>query len=686
MSQTTNSWETVNRVVYPVRDASLTAPLYVIKWTRPLISEAVFNTSERRATLDFSHINSAQFERLVRQGAAKAAAMNVSGSDAPFTIDSRDALTVLSRGHVSLCTFFNAFPAGYWRRWTKVREVRFEARVKGTGTLTLFRSTGRGLFTPVTSLEINAPNRARTVSAQVPLVNMMDGGYVWFDASAGQGADDALTVSQAHWQVPSELSTATPRGTSADGDAKQRTSLSVAITTFNRPTYCRDQLRALSEATELRERLDTIYCTDQGTDLVSSQPDFEAIAKDLGDQLRYIRQRNLGGSGGFSRGMYETVKAGRSDYTLVLDDDAISEPEAILRAMQFADYTTRPTIVGGGMLHLDNRTILYSQGERMNMNSMWMRPSQGLKYNHDFAAEPLRDSPERHRRIDEDFNGWWMCLIPTAIIEEIGLSLPIFIKFDDMEYSLRAKEHGYPTVGLPGVAVWHQAWHDKDPARTWEEYFFQRNRWICALLHCPHPTKRFLFEMMYGDLNVGMRLVYSALELRHMGLRDILRGPEEIVASMPTKLAEVRTVRGAFDDAQSSDSLDDFPEPASDVPGIAARSKLSLTARGVADAVSALTAHGRRGSGVDDERPATTIPATEELWESFHGVSSALVTSPDGSSAAWLKRDSDRFRAMMKEGGTLAHHVYREWERLSAEYRAADMASMETWEKLFKES
>ncbi len=94
------------------------------------------------------------------------------------------------------------------------------------------------------------------------------------------------------------------------------------------------------------------------------EPGFAAVAKDLGHQLTYVRQRNMGGSGGFARGMYETVKAGKSDYTLLLDDDAISEPESIMRAVQFADYCTRPTIVGGGMFHLDNRTMLYTLGER----------------------------------------------------------------------------------------------------------------------------------------------------------------------------------------------------------------------------------------------------------------------------------------------------------------------------------
>ena len=129
---------------------------------------------------------------------------------------------------------------------------------------------------------------------------------------------------------------------------------------------------------------------------------------------------------------------------LLLDDDAISEPESILRAIQFSDYTVRPVLVGGGMFHLDNRTMLYTQGERINAQRMWMYPSKSMGYNHDFSVEPLRDSPDRHQRIDEDFNGWWMCLIPIAVVKKIGLSMPVFIKFDDIEYGLRAKKAGFP--------------------------------------------------------------------------------------------------------------------------------------------------------------------------------------------------------------------------------------------------
>ena len=41
--------------------------------------------------------------------------------------------------------------------------------------------------------------------------------------------------------------------------------------------------------------------------------------------------------------------------------------------------------------------------------------------------------------IDVDFNGWWTCVIPRQVAEEIGQPLPLFLKWDDAEYGLRAR-------------------------------------------------------------------------------------------------------------------------------------------------------------------------------------------------------------------------------------------------------
>lgn len=659
-------WEAVMRVVYPVKDAEQTLPLYAIDWTRPHAAETTLDSRIDMRRLEFGSMNQSTLQRLLR-GAGSSTGVTCDS----FSITERTSLTLNDRGHMSGCTFFNAFPASYWRRWTAVKTVRFTASIVGNAKISVFRSTGRGLIYPVAERVVQTEDSAVSVCVDVPMVGLMDGGYFWFDA---ESLDGPVTVTDAAWAVPRSART-----------AEHDTSMSIAITTFNRAAYCMNQLRAIAGSSALRKRLDTVYCTDQGSDLVCEQEGFTEISADLGQQLTYIQQANLGGSGGFSRGMYETVKAGDSDFVLLLDDDAVSEPESILRSIQFSDYTIRPVLVGGGMFHLDNRTMLYTQGERINPQRMWMYPSKSMGYNHDFSVEPLRDSPDRHQRIDEDFNGWWMCLIPVAVMRKIGLSLPVFIKFDDIEYGLRAGKAGFPTVCLPGVAVWHQAWHDKDPARSWEEYFTERNRWIAALLTYPDTPPRMLLETLYGDASLGLRFVYSAMALHHMALKDIMRGPQYLVDCLPTKLGEVRELRAQYPDAQVEDSFEAFPEPVGEVES--PKNHPSTMKSRYKAAVGLIAASFVRNVDPDKAmRPDAAISARDAAWTwlAFDHVNSALVTTADGNGVAWLKRDNKCFRQGMLEGYRLTRRILRNWRRLSAQYRAYGISSMETWARIFE--
>lgn len=660
-------WQAVSRVVYPVLDQDLTMPLYAIEWTRPHMGEGTLDPHKDFVSLDFAQMTKTEFRSLLEDTAH---AQPADGAHNVFRVNGRASLTVLAGRHASLCTFFNAFPAGYWRRWTSVHTVRFSARVRGRGTIMLFRSSGRGLFEPAGTIDVHTPTRATTVHADLAMTGLMDGGFFWFDAKAGDSDD--LTIEDAAWSVPVEAR--------CGGDG----TLSIAITTFNRAPYCLNQLRAIAADANVRGRLDTIYCTDQGTDLVRDEPGFATVAKDLGSQLTYLRQRNMGGSGGFARGMYETVKAGKSDYTLLLDDDAISEPESIMRAVQFADYCTRPTIVGGGMFHLDNRTMLYTLGERYNRASYWTQPAAGLEYNHDFATQPLRDSPKLHRRADSDFNGWWMCLIPIQIMREIGLAQPLFIKFDDVDYGLRAEDHGYHTVCLPGVAVWHQAWHAKDPSRTWEGYYLYRNHWICSLLHCTKPSWHFLYGMLFDDAKAGVELVYSAMHLHHLALRDIMRGPDYIADTLATKLGDVRKAREGFPDSATTRNRDDFPTPKAEyIANMKPRpSMIDVRLQAMKTIAKAFVS---RGNGMRDTQPDLLIPSRDASWPAYASVNSAVVTSPDGDSVAWLRRDSKLYRQQTMRGLFLAKELLKRWESLAKEYQNSDMASFEAWAKVFED-
>lgn len=690
-------WETVSRVVFPTKDADTLMPLYAVRWTQPHPSQDLFDSTSALQRVGAETMNSqelAGLNRTLNSGSGRGADVETSLTDL-MDVRSRTGITLKPAAHLSFCTYFNAFPASYWRRWTNVGTVRFSATAQGHGEIRLFRSTARGLIEQMGRIRIDTDGRggkehgttARRVTYELPLRGMLDGGYFWFDAVCnghdpsdaldtlevpilGKSDSDAqLTITDAGWQV--ERSTQTTNNGS----------VSIAITTYNRPTYCLRQLCDIAAERTLRSRLDTVYCVDQGTDLVSDQEGFGTVAQDLGGQLTYLRQGNLGGSGGFSRGMVESVETGQSDYTILLDDDAITEPESLLRAVQFEDYAKRPVLVGGGMFHLDNRTMLHVQGERFDPVSLKIMPAAGARYNHDFAVSPLRDSPSLHQRFDCDYNGWWMCLIPNAVIREIGLALPLFIKYDDVDYGLRAREHGYPTVGLPGVAVWHQGWHDKDVSRSWEEYYTQRNRWICALMHFPNAGWKYVYRLVYEDAHLGAKLLYSGMRLYHMALRDVMRGPAYIVQTLTTKLPEVRQARQGFADSDVQHDRDAFPPAHSTFENRRAPMDAGAMAKSAAkDVIAAALSHS---DGLDDAQPQTAIAAKDATWPSFRGVSSALVTTSDGDGTVWMRRDSALYRRNLRQCLRMANALVHRWDKLAQQYRSSDWGDFESWHELF---
>jgi galactofuranosylgalactofuranosylrhamnosyl-N-acetylglucosaminyl-diphospho-decaprenol beta-1,5/1,6-galactofuranosyltransferase len=326
------------------------------------------------------------------------------------TVSGEGHAKVLPHQRVTFGTYFNAFPASYWRRWTEVDEVTLRVRLYGEGNLLVYRSTAKGHVQRQESVAIRQ-DEPTTREFNLTLKPFIDGGWYWFDVEAGEGE---LVVESGEWLV--------------DTDRTIPGRVTIGITTFNRQEFCTDQLVALSQTPDVLELVDRIIVVDQGTQKIVDHEQYTVAKNALGDRLQVIEQGNLGGSGGFSRAMMETVDAGESEYCLLLDDDVVCESEGLLRAVAFADLAKTPTTVGGMMFSLYARTVMHAFGESIAKYRWFWGPEPQTKQGHDFSQYSLQSTKWLHRRIDVDYNGWWMCLIPTEIIREVGLSLPTFIK------------------------------------------------------------------------------------------------------------------------------------------------------------------------------------------------------------------------------------------------------------------
>lgn len=581
---------------------------------------------------------------------------------------SRSSIRLRAGEQLSFGTYFNAFPASYWRRWTDLQSVRLVVRTTGHGTVTVYKSNARGTLQRVDGARVDG---TAVTEFDLTLKPFGDGGWYWFDLASSR---EELTLDSAEWQ-----------GAERHGNPGKVT---LEITTMNKPDFCLNNARILSENPEVLEHVQEVLIVDQGTLKVADQPGFAEVKSALGDKLRIIDQANLGGSGGFSRGMYEAVENG-SDYALLLDDDVVIEPESIARLLVFSDHCRKPTIVGGHMFDLYSRSVLHTFGEVVDpYRFVPALPHTDMEMRHDFSVANLRQTPWLHRRVDVDYNGWWLCMIPTEIIREIGLSLPLFIKWDDAEYGLRAREAGFATVSLPGAAVWHVSWIDKDDLVGWQAYFHGRNRLITTLIYSPYKKGgRVIRESFQADVKHLVSMQYFTEHTRLDALHDLFLGPEHLHANIATKLGEINALKSQYPDAEMRENVDDFPAPAlgsgpSGLTPIGLPNKKDLVKWGVTTVARQLI---KKPSAESAERPQGFLAHRDNRWFRLAHYDSVVVSNADGTAASWYKRDPEKLKAMLAEAGKHHANLYRHWEELADRYRRAvpEITSIEAWKKTF---
>jgi galactofuranosylgalactofuranosylrhamnosyl-N-acetylglucosaminyl-diphospho-decaprenol beta-1,5/1,6-galactofuranosyltransferase len=580
----------------------------------------------------------------------------------------RTEATVPTGSEVSFATYFNAFPASYWRRWSVLKDVVLRLEVSGPGRIDVYRSKADGSIIHVTGAQ--STGAQRTLEFELELTPFEDGGWYWFDATA----DDApLTIHRAGWWAPQAPT--------------QDTKLSIGICTFNRPDDCVGALSAIADDELIRDLVSTVIVADQGNKKVRDAAGFDAASEALGGRLRLVEQPNLGGSGGFSRTMYEMLENTDATHHILLDDDVLLEPDSIGRAYAFARFTKTPMLVGGQMLALQDRSVLHTMGEVVARDTFFWRAAPNTQYAHDFAKKTLRKTASLHRRVDVDYTGWWMCLIPRAAIEQLGLALPLFIKWDDAEYGLRAGENGFPTATLPGVAVWHLSWSDKDDTAGWQAYFHTRNRLVAAALHTPFKRGgRLLQDTLKFDLKFLIMLQYATAALHHRAYDDFLAGPEKLFPLLPTALPTALEHQGDFPDGQVVSSSSDLPLPS--LGAIKAERYLTPPVGIVAILKTLLAAlvHNLRkpkpgAAGV----PEMNISAQDARWFLLSRLDSATVGTADGRGVTFRRREHDTFWRMLRHSVRIHIRLYREFPRLKEEYRAhlGDLTSPQSWSKAF---
>jgi len=428
-----------------------------------------------------------------------------------------------------LCSdsYFNAFFIAYWFKLTTVRNIGL--RLKFSGRMKISIEAHSHLATTKTLVTADVlHNSEQPWEAVIPADIVLDSAIrLSFTVTA---LSKTAILSGGEWYT-------------TDAPARP-VSVAIVIPTFNRANYARKTITALLGDPAVESMISRIVVIEQ-----SDKVELDDLA---GGKCVHIRQGNLGGAGGFARGMLECTTnplLGEPSHLLLMDDDIMIETDSVLRVVRMAEFGSGNRVLGGGMLDLFKPNLAVALGESNEINDFGFYALNQVYP----GADVARPSTLNMAAIPEPvgYCAWWFCFFPIELVHTIGLPIPCFFRGDDIQFGGRAKKAGFEPYMIPGIGLWHLPFYSKSV--PWVTYFDRYNTLVGNALHGGPEADRFFAYSVYEIRVLLARKAYAYAAAAVKALENYLRGWEHYTErSFPAFLSEVKTFIAEFVPADSS--------------------------------------------------------------------------------------------------------------------------------------
>ncbi|MDC0660431.1 glycosyl transferase [Leisingera sp. SS27] len=548
---------------------------------------------------------------------------------------------------LSFNSYFNLFNLGAWSRACRLPPLFAEITGQGRTALRLVLTRPGGgtetLFRTEAELDPAAPLRIR--------IPPLDEGLLHLEAAAPEGAAALHGARFAITEMPQDL----PR-------------LAVSITTFQR------EAEVQRTVARLNAFLDSYAFGAHIHVQVVDNGQSAGIAPSR--HTTPYMNRNLGGAGGFARGLLEAERGGFS-HCLFMDDDAAFHMENILRAYMLLALARDPrTALAGAMISSFRPWEMWESGAWFDGAC---RPLfNGTDLRDPDAVQAMLFDEQQQQQPATFYGGWWFFAFPVAAAAHYPF--PFFVRGDDISFSLA---NDFRIATLNGVVSFQEDFAEKESPQTL--YLDLRNHLIHHLVFGPLErsalgTAKIALRFMMRSL---LRFKYGSAEAQLLAWQDVMQGPQFFDAHI-----DMSARRAAIKALIRNEAWQQLPAAAPDGPGsqagLSERRLFSRLPRRMRHYFGLFTLNGhllpfwtRLG-----DRMVLDISARGTVFPAFGG---ARLTYLNGSRtrAYTVTQSKRRFFSLAWRMACSLLAWQRGHGRLRAAYRKGygEMASRAYWEK-----
>lgn len=387
-------------------------------------------------------------------------------------------------------TYFNSFSIGKWKNKIGLTDLALSLSFTGEIVLRWWWYQSQGRHASIGEVRLTSSDPVNSVHIPVSQFERLTDGVIAFEIFAL--ADSVIHGFQ---YVTSML----PR---------REVRLAISITHFNRQQYVIPAVRRLNEQ------------------LLSSDPAYSNRVKlfvvDNSQNLKpedmvgaqVIPNANLGGSGGFMRGLMHVQDVGEFTHCLFMDDDASNEIEAIRRTITLLEYAIDDKTAISGAMFYEQRP--YIQHE----NGAWF---SGVCSPRGIGLDVRNMNCIVENEIDEavDYGGWWFFAFPLQYVTRYAF--PFFVRGDDIYFGLKNQ---FPILTLNGICSWQEDFAVKDSPLT--AYLDIRSGMIQSLLGTfPNANKNKLLRLLRNAFKSYLWTYHYESGAAFLdAIEDVIKGPD----------------------------------------------------------------------------------------------------------------------------------------------------------------
>ena len=422
-------------------------------------------------------------------------------------------ISIKKDGFLETNTYFNSFSVMKWKRYTQLEELKLELDIEGIcdirlcyawideGNVIRLQGDNKSFYqkTEVSreKIVLQYPECPRGVIAYFRIFSY----------------SDETVLYQANYK------------TDCSDLALNPVKLAIGICTFRREEFVEKNLKLLKDSIINNDSSNLynnmyVFVSDNGQTLDEKEE----------ENLRIFHNKNVGGSGGFTRCIIEAKKEQEKkgfSHIVLMDDDILLDPNVLERTyifLRFLKKEYRDAMIGGSMLVLDKP---YQQFE----NAALYRKGKLIFENNNIDLRTFRNVIQNERLYDRNYNAWCYCCMPLSKINENNLPLPLFIHMDDVEYGAR---NNFNIITINGIGVWHPFFANQRGASI--VYYDVRNK----LIVMSELGGRLIDEYALEWLDIFYRSIFNYDYERTMAacqaIRDFCKGIDAFKQVDPVSL------------------------------------------------------------------------------------------------------------------------------------------------------